>query len=662
MISLIFSVLALFLGVGLYPVIKRRPSWLSFFDAFVFVSITGLTLFHLIPHSVENAGMLGVLALGVGLGVPVFLHRSRFFGHSRLHGMHGGHEGEDAEDAEASGGEGCGGHAVRGKAILLVAFVGVCVHTLLDGIGLSMSSMDGDGASVGKLVGLGILFHRMPVGFFLSLLLVPMIGLRKTWGVVLSLALTTVVGFLLGHYAVPHAGIVFLNILQGVIAGSLLHIIFHNTSVGGACEFKYAKGLGAIVGIGAFAFVTWGAPVHAGHGEGGHGDVMSTWLSLILEAAPLWCGFALVLVVSYALTRMSSERCRRIGNWVCARLDPQPRPVAAGGGTHVFSAVGIILMWTLCDGGYAAAWLAALWVAVVVTDAVYARPSACMTCVREGHCDVDKGFWLWTEGSFGRMVSILVMASCGIYVAAPVSSWIGEWGETPRVVAVWVALAVYAVVLAFLERRPHAGHCDAPGVEMQVGWLFVVLVVLHGVGMGEVMRLAVTLVAGLCALLALGYGESVLSLPGRRGRYRGFYPVLMGIPVALMLGIGLWVSPVMSDDVGRFERFSWGISQEIVHVVREAVEESGEAHEGHGHHGGGAWVPQEVMDTHLGEGVESDGDVHATDHAAWVGVWFFKVICAIVFGVIGLLWVFLRGPREVFSLSEGERHHRHEVH
>ena len=93
MISLIFSVLALFLGVGLYPVIKRRPSWLSFFDAFVFVSITGLTLFHLIPHSVENAGMLGVLALGVGLGVPVFLHRSRFFGHSRLHGMHGGHEG-----------------------------------------------------------------------------------------------------------------------------------------------------------------------------------------------------------------------------------------------------------------------------------------------------------------------------------------------------------------------------------------------------------------------------------------------------------------------------------------------------------------------------------------------------------------------------------------
>ena len=258
MIPLILSILALFSGVSIYPVIRKHASLLSFFDAFALIALLGLTLLHLIPHSVEHGGIPGIIAVLVGIGVPTIIHRFQ-------HGAH--------HDSEKH-------HGHRANAILLgIVFIGLIIHTILDGIGLSMA---GTQTEMGQMLGLGVLFHRLPVGIFLSLVLVPQIGLKKTWAVASAFVVSTLVGFILGHFALADASLAMLYVIQGLIAGALLHIIFHNVSIEGQNESQWPKGIGAMAGFAALAIVEWVAPEH-GHA---HGSVLDTWISYLGQAAP----------------------------------------------------------------------------------------------------------------------------------------------------------------------------------------------------------------------------------------------------------------------------------------------------------------------------------------------------------------------------------------
>ncbi|MBQ1926858.1 MAG: hypothetical protein II180_12160, partial [Proteobacteria bacterium] len=200
MIKLIISIAALYIGVLIYPFVKKHPAWLSFFDAFVLVSIIGLTLLHLIPHSIEAAGGWALLASVIGFGAL-----------SSIHLMQPKH---------------AHGHAERGFSVILaLAVVGIVIHTLLDGMALDMSS----GANnFSQALGLGVLFHRLPVGIFLAMVLMPRYGKKLTLAALTGMAVSTAIGAAISHFAIPHIGMMLLNLLQALIAGMLLHVAFHN--------------------------------------------------------------------------------------------------------------------------------------------------------------------------------------------------------------------------------------------------------------------------------------------------------------------------------------------------------------------------------------------------------------------------------------------------
>lgn len=676
MIQLILSICALFIGVGLWSVIRRRPSWLTFFDSFVLVSIVGLTAFHLIPHSIENSGIWGVVAVIVGFGVPALMHRMQ--GHAHGHGDHDAHDAHhtDAETSEDRG-------LTIQKVLLAVAFIGVCIHTLLDGIGLSMSSVEGNGA--GSMLGLSVLLHRLPVGLFIGMMLVPRVGIKKTLVVVGSFAAATIVGYVLGHYALPHMGLVVLNILQGLIAGTLLHVVFHNVSVGGAQEFKYAKGLGALLGMVAFGFITWIVPIH----EEAHASPLDVWVSMLMHVSPIWCACALLLGAAYIFSRCGGNFCR-LGNFALRYLDPQPRPVAAGGSVHVFSATYFILIAALFYMPFGMTWWVAVVLGVVLTNLVFKKPDVCDTCEREGHCDIEKTFSGWLMESVGRVIVILLMASVIPFMAEPIRESIGSLDDVWRYGIESTFLIFYLGILVFVVGRRHGAHRDYPEMPTHLLMMFAILASFNGEN-NDFVSVCFSGLVALYSVLIYAFSESPLSIPTDKspgGSALLKFSSCMILPVMLM-GCGGWMAfehgaQGKSWSAGIAPSAQVAIAHERAHETPHGHEQAHETYAMHtehdlamhpAHDDGEALVHLDdpIVIQVSGEAVsmhrmvyEEGGEEAHGAHGAGLWPWhratpdvyeWIKFIAFVIFVMTSLYWLIRQGPRALFSRQSNHGHH-----
>ncbi len=561
MLQLILSIFALFVGVALCAQIQKRPSWLSFFDAFVVVSIVGLVLFHIIPHTLEDSGLSGMAAIAVGFGIPAIMHRRT---HRHEHGAHcdGSHEKNSRRK-----------RSFAQNAMMIAVIAGMCAHTVLDGIGLSMSDMSGDIAPTGNLLGISVLFHRLPVGFFLSLMLAPRIGTKKTWGVAAVMALSTAIGFGLGHFALPHMGMTILYIVQGLIAGMLLHVVFHNVSVGGAREFRYAKGLGAFAGIAAFAFMTLIVPVHEHH----HASPLDLWIGFFYDAAPIWAFFAAVLAICYGLRRAKNRALSDFGAHCCRYLDPQPRPVSAGGCMHLFGSVGFILIFTLFAHSFAATWWICAALAAAGADILLPVRAECAACGRIGHCDTEKSFAAWTMTSFGTIAGALLIASVLPFFAAPLAASSAHLSDAGANAVRSAFLAGFLGMNIVVARRHHGSHTDFIAYNLQIILLFAILCIFS---FGELnfTRLMFASAAAICSLSWLAYAESPLTIPSVSPRPAKTYAKFS---VCLTAAVALFCALALLPDSDRRASFVMAITPEAIAPIAESMHNHDEI--GHNH-------------------------------------------------------------------------------
>ena len=191
--ALLFASMA---GLGTGPLVARaakaRPQMLAFIDGFVLVTIGGLVLLDVIPHALEHRDLWAGLFMLAGFTLPNLAERLFRFGVQQTH-----------------------------TAVLLVALVGVAIHSALDGSALAQSA-----ANPASLIGYGVVLHQLPVSLMVWWVLSD--RPRGVTGFVLCLmAATTVVGY----FAEPtifavlpdHAGVWF----EAVVGGSLLHVIAH---------------------------------------------------------------------------------------------------------------------------------------------------------------------------------------------------------------------------------------------------------------------------------------------------------------------------------------------------------------------------------------------------------------------------------------------------
>jgi uncharacterized membrane protein YraQ (UPF0718 family) len=183
-------------GLGTGPLVARaakaRPQMLAFIDGFVLVTIGGLVLLDVIPHALQQRDLLAGLFMLAGFALPNLAERLFRFGVQQTH-----------------------------TTVLVLALIGVAIHSALDGSALAQSQ-----ANQSSLMGYGVVLHQVPV----SLMVWWVLSDRPRvvpWIVLSLMALTTVVGYIAEPTllaALPdHAGVWF----EAVVGGSLLHVIAH---------------------------------------------------------------------------------------------------------------------------------------------------------------------------------------------------------------------------------------------------------------------------------------------------------------------------------------------------------------------------------------------------------------------------------------------------
>ena len=151
MTLLLLSIAMLLLGPLAYRSWSQGHALSSVVDGFVFVAISGLVLFLVLPETVVNGGWwaLGWAALGA-LG-PTFTEQAFHGLQRRTH-----------------------------NAALLLGLLGIGFHGVLDGAALSEGTMIAGGLSLP----LAIILHRFPVGMAIWWLVRPTFGSRTAAAVI----------------------------------------------------------------------------------------------------------------------------------------------------------------------------------------------------------------------------------------------------------------------------------------------------------------------------------------------------------------------------------------------------------------------------------------------------------------------------------------------
>ncbi|MGI5828687.1 MAG: hypothetical protein ACOX8U_00755 [Bradymonadia bacterium] len=424
MLLLVLSILALIVGALAYPIAKRKASWLNFFDALVLLSISGLTLLHLIPHSVEAVGWIAALAALIGFGLPAIFHK------------HGG--------------------ASSSRLLEVLALIGLIVHTLLDGMALYMSDLHAvdlhHGATlvhddahehghVGALLGIGVLLHRLPVGFFITWLLMPLKGKRLTWVVISVMALCTIAGFSMGQLAIPQLGVKGLNVFQALIAGTLLHVVFHNVSHDPATSKKnwaIAAGLGAIVGGLTLVFIEI---FYDGHDQGGKSVLDELW-SISAQMSPALILGALVVLALFGVNSLRQNKEKSLRLTILFQLVSRRVPHLIDGPMHVWEALSLIVVFALFPLTWALAYLLSSLFLLLVARQILPLPANCECCDRftQDRCDDDVAARQWLYNTWAQVfvAAILLALSQNI---ADFASGLKPW--------LWTSIAVAALGLLF---------------------------------------------------------------------------------------------------------------------------------------------------------------------------------------------------------------------
>lgn len=187
-----------FLG-GSLPLLKKelKPkhlSWLIAFSAGILLS-TGLN--HMVAESIEKAGHEAMLAISTGF---VFL-----FLIARFAMVHACREEE------------CETHTFGG-----IALAGISFHSFLDGFAIAVSMETN--ISLGYIVVLGILMHRIPTGISIaSIMLANHYKQEKAFIILSLIGLTAVLGALFG-FLIPFESVRLLGIGVGFSAGVFIYI------------------------------------------------------------------------------------------------------------------------------------------------------------------------------------------------------------------------------------------------------------------------------------------------------------------------------------------------------------------------------------------------------------------------------------------------------
>lgn len=192
MFLLLLSFFALWSGPCFLMWMPLSLKTLRMIDIVVIASILLLVVLHVIPESIEHSGWWAIAAIALGALWPIIYKIASHSNNCQLQ-----------------------------RSLLSLASVGVITHTLLDGVALA-----DDG-----YLGFAVVLHRLPEG--LGIWRIAQSTFSKYWGLVaLSIMMvSTGIGFFFGTQWFVFAPESFVGLFEGLMAGVLLHVVFHRSHV-----------------------------------------------------------------------------------------------------------------------------------------------------------------------------------------------------------------------------------------------------------------------------------------------------------------------------------------------------------------------------------------------------------------------------------------------
>ncbi len=207
--TLVAAILLLLLPALIEGRLRRWPAFAALLDGVMLSAIAGLFGLFILPHALEAAGGVGVVALMVGLLAPLLAEKL---------GVR-----EPTVD---------GASAIAGQLALLL-------HAALDGVSLAAAS---HGAPA---LGFSVLLHQVPVGLGVYSFQRGRFGLVSAVVALVGMALATALGFWAGEGWTGGLDPVALGALQALGAGAILHMFGHGPLPGAAGRPR-VSGLGAL--------------------------------------------------------------------------------------------------------------------------------------------------------------------------------------------------------------------------------------------------------------------------------------------------------------------------------------------------------------------------------------------------------------------------------
>jgi len=191
---LIAALAATAVGPLLYRILHDRPTLRRHVDGFVYVVVPILVAWQILPVAWDRRSLVPLLALGAGMLVPMWIGRASLALRYRT-------------DAVTLG----------------VVMSGLLLHSFFEGAALAPLAA----GRVAVALGIALVLHRVVEGLVVWWILRPARGAPAAFGGLTALVLTTAAGFAVGEELLGSAGGASVDVFEALVAGSLLHVIFH---------------------------------------------------------------------------------------------------------------------------------------------------------------------------------------------------------------------------------------------------------------------------------------------------------------------------------------------------------------------------------------------------------------------------------------------------
>ena len=282
MLYLLASCIALLIGPLFYRYFSSSSGLQKGLDGFIFVSLGGLVLIHILPELLEHGGMLAIVFVLLGIWGPTASERL-FHRYSE----------------------------VTHNFTLFLGIGGLLLHTITDGTAMVLAQQDDNSI----LLALGVILHQLPVGFAVWWILKPHLGTRWTLMIFAAQMLFTGIGYFAGEQLLPYLNIDDTVYLQAFITGTILHVVLHQPHGQHESDtqgkYEYQAGIGSLLGIGLLVILLLmdsGGHEHAHHDHST--EQLITWLLKLAPVLLLSYGAA-ALRFKLGLTPQDSSLARR---------------------------------------------------------------------------------------------------------------------------------------------------------------------------------------------------------------------------------------------------------------------------------------------------------------------------------------------------------------